>query len=150
MIAVAQIINSGSVSIVGQEENSNSVGRGFVVFLGVSNTDTTKDLEKVVSKLLKLRVFDDDNGKMNLDIKAISGEILLISQFTLLGELKGNNRPDFTRAAGKVPANDLYQIFTAKLREAGITTKQGFFGEHMLIDAKLCGPVTIIIDSAKI
>jgi len=92
MIAVTQVVDQANVSISGQEENQNSVGKGMIVFLGVSKSDTEQDVEKMVNKLLKLRIFPDDSQKMNLDIRSINGEVLLISQFTLLGSLKGNNR----------------------------------------------------------
>jgi D-aminoacyl-tRNA deacylase len=150
MIAVTQIVNSAGVNKFGQINTLRSIGKGLIVFLGVSKTDSEKDVEKVVNKLLKLRIFPDNEEKMNLDIHATKGEILLISQFTLLGNLKGNNRPDFTDSAGKELALNLYGLFADKLTEAGVKIKQGFFGEHMEIKVDLDGPVTIILDSTKI
>ncbi len=150
MLAVVQIIASGSVSLEGNADTNRKSGQGLLVFLGVSKTDTPSEVEKISQKLLKLRVFPDSDQKMNLDIKQINGEILLISQFTLFGNLKGNNRPDFTAAADKALATNLYELFADKLTSAGIPTTKGYFGEHMAIKADFIGPVTIILDSEKL
>lgn len=150
MIAVVQIINSGNVSIVGDSSTQRDSKEGLIVFLGVSKTDSISEVVKVSEKLLKLRVFPDDNQKMNLDVKSVGGEILLISQFTLLGNLKGNNRPDFADAAEKELAASLYEQFADKLTEAGVRVTKGYFGEHMKIQVDLNGPVTIILDSQKL
>jgi D-tyrosyl-tRNA(Tyr) deacylase len=150
MIAVTQVVNQAKVNIVGQKATQRGIGQGLIVFLGVSRTDTANEVEKIANKLLKLRIFSDAEQKMNLDIQSVKGEILLISQFTLLGSLKGNNRPDFTDAAEKEPALKLYELFADKLTSAGIRVSQGFFGEHMEIAVDLNGPVTIILDSEKI
>lgn len=150
MIAVTQVVNQAKVNIVGQKDTQRGIGQGLIVFLGVSRADTENEVEKIAHKLLKLRVFSDEEQKMNLDIQSVKGEILLISQFTLLGSLKGNNRPDFTAAAEKEQAHQLYELFADKLTSAGIHVSQGFFGEHMEIEVALNGPVTIILDSAKL
>ena len=150
MIAVVQIINSGNVSIVGDSSTRRNSQKGLIVFLGVSKSDTNSEVVKISEKLLKLRIFQDQDQKMNLDIKSVGGEILLISQFTLLGNLKGNNRPDFTNAAEKELASNLYEQFADKLTEAGVRVTKGYFGEHMKIQVDLNGPVTIILDSEKL
>jgi len=150
MIAVVQIINSGNVSIVGDSSTQRDSQKGLIVFLGVSKSDTNSEVVKISEKLLKLRIFQDQDQKMNLDIKSVGGEILLISQFTLLGNLKGNNRPDFTNAAEKELASNLYEQFADKLTEAGVRVTKGYFGEHMKIQVDLNGPVTIILDSEKL
>jgi len=150
MIAVVQIINSGNVSIVGDSSTQRNSQKGLIVFLGVSKSDTNSEVVKISEKLLKLRIFQDQDQKMNLDIKSVGGEILLISQFTLLGNLKGNNRPDFTNAAEKELASNLYEQFADKLTEAGVRVTKGYFGEHMKIQVDLNGPVTIILDSEKL
>lgn len=150
MIAVTQVVDRASVYKNGQSNTKNEIEKGLIVFLGVSKKDTEKDVSKLVNKLLKLRVFPDDKDKMNLDVKSVNGEILLISQFTLLGNLKGNNRPDFFNAAGKELATTLYRLFADKLVKAGLSVETGFFGDHMKITANLNGPVTIILDSNKI
>lgn len=150
MIAVVQTIDSGSVTVKDNADFQRESKKGLIVFLGVSKTDTEVDVEKIGNKLLKLRVFPDTNQKMNLDVKSVGGEILLISQFTLLGNLKGNNRPDFTNAAEKELAANLYEQFADKLTEAGVQVTKGYFGEHMKILVDLNGPVTIILDSQKL
>jgi len=150
MIAVVQIIDSGSVAVKGHVDSQRDSKKGLIVFLGVSKTDSISEVIKVSEKLLKLRVFPDDDQKMNLDINTVKGEILLISQFTLLGSLKGNNRPDFTDAAGKELAASLCEQFADKLTEAGVRVTKGYFGEHMKIQVDLNGPVTIILDSEKL
>lgn len=147
MIAVAQVVKKAIVQIKDQDNTKIETKNGFIVFLGVSKSDTYNDVEKVVNKLIKLRVFPDEKDKMNLNIESVNGEILLISQFTLLADLKGNNRPDFNNAASKPLAIELYQLFADKLNKAGIITKTGFFGESMQIDPMLEGPITIILDS---
>jgi len=150
MIAVVQTIDSGSVAVKNYSTSQRKTKEGLIVFLGVSKTDTETDVEKVSKKLLKLRIFPDADEKMNIDIGSSGGEVLLISQFTLLGDLKGNNRPNFTDAAGKELAIKLYELFADKLIQEGLAVTKGFFGEHMQITANLNGPVTIILDSKKL
>lgn len=150
MIAIVQLINSGNVAILGSSDTKRDTKKGLIVFLGVSQSDTAVEVERVADKLTKLRIFPDTEKKMNLNVKDVNGEILLIPQFTLLGDVKGNNRPDFSKAAGKEPAVELFELFADKLTEAGISIKKGYFGEHMEIHVSLNGPVTIILDSEKI
>jgi D-aminoacyl-tRNA deacylase len=150
MIAVTQIVTDANVHISKQKNTAREIKKGLIVFLGVSKADTDIDVDKLVNKLIKLRIFPDEKEKMNLDIKTINGEILLISQFTLLGNVKGNNRPDFSNAADKNLATRLYQLFADKLTKEGLLVKTGFFGEHMKINSSLNGPVTIILDSNKL
>lgn len=150
MIAVTQVVDQASVKIIGHSETEREIKNGLIIFLGVSTEDTQKDVDLLVSKITKLRVFRDETDKMNLDIKTIQGEILVISQFTLLGNLKGGNRPDFTAAADKDLADTLYQSFTAKLTQEGLLVKTGYFGEHMIISSQQNGPVTIILNSKEL
>ena len=150
MIAVTQVVDRAEVSLHGQPDTQRSIENGLLVFLGVSKTDSEIDVDKLVAKLLKLRVFPDGDQKMNLDIQTVKGQLLLISQFTLLGNLKGGNRPDFFAAADKDLALKLYEQFADKLTEAGLVVKIGFFGEHMQINSILNGPVTIILDSQNL
>ncbi|HSV95091.1 MAG TPA: D-aminoacyl-tRNA deacylase [Spirochaetia bacterium] len=150
MIAVTQVVDQASVSIYDQPNVRSEISRGLIIFLGVSKTDSEKDVDKLVSKIIKLRVFADAEKKMNLDIQAERGEILLISQFTLLGDVKRGNRPDFFLAADKTLAIKLYQLFADKLTKEGLTIKTGFFAEHMKIETSLNGPITIILDSNKL
>ena len=147
MLAVIQLVNQSSVKINGDNSTIRKIGRGLTVFLGVSINDTESDVEKLVNKLTKLRIFPDKEEKMNLSISDIAGEILLISQFTLLGDLKGNNRPDFSKAAGKELALKLYELTGQKIKELGIKIQTGYFGEHMIISQELDGPVTINLDT---
>lgn len=150
MIAVTQIVDRANVCVKDQPDTKREINKGLIVFLGISKSDTGNDVEKLMNKLLKLRVFPDGKEKMNQDIRSVNGEILLIPQFTLLGSLKGNNRPDFFHAAGKELATKLYQLFADKLTKAGLSVKTGYFGEHMTITSGLNGPVTIILESDKI
>jgi len=121
----------------------------MIVLLGVSRDDTEADLNKIAAKLLKLRIFADENGKMNLDISAAKGELLLISQFTLLADVTGGNRPSFITAADPQLAKDLYEELAKKLR-TDVAVQTGFFGEYMQIETILDGPVTIYLDSKKL
>jgi D-tyrosyl-tRNA(Tyr) deacylase len=150
MIAVTQVVDSANVGVKGLSDTKREIEKGLIVFLGVSKTDTENDVDKLANKLIKLRVFPDGKEKMNLDIQSIHGEILLIPQFTLLGSLKGNNRPDFSKAAEKDKATALYEFFTDKLIKTGLSVKTGYFGEHMILKSNLNGPVTIILESDKI
>lgn len=146
MIAVIQLVDQASVRIHGLKEQ-RQIKSGLLILLGVSHADTENDVSKLVNKICKLRIFPDDNEKMNLDILSVKGEVLLISQFTLLANLKSGNRPDFIAAANKDLANKLYLLFADCLKDQGIPVQTGYFGEHMEINAKLKGPVTITIDS---
>jgi D-tyrosyl-tRNA(Tyr) deacylase len=150
MIAVTQLVDHASVSLYDQPESLREITHGLVVFLGVAKTDTDADVDKLVSKLIKLRIFPDSGKKMNLDIQTANGQILLISQFTLLGNLRGGNRPDFFEAADKDLAVRLYEQFADKLTKADLPVKTGFFGDHMKITANLDGPVTIILNSHQL
>lgn len=144
MIALIQNISQGSVSFQGQ---TNSVGRGFCILLGVGHDDGEEDVKKLAHKISNLRVFYDDQDKMNLNIQAIKGEILLISQFTLMGNTKKGNRPSFINAAKPDMAKKLYLSLAETLKEHGIKIETGFFGEMMELDLKLAGPVTINLNT---
>ncbi len=149
MIAVVQVVNTSQVT--NSEKNiCNKIDSGLLVFLGISTTDTENEAYKLAQKIANLRVFPDKNDKMNLSIQDTSKSILLIPQFTLLGDLKGNNRPDFTRAAGMNQAIKLISEVKKHLFDLGLNVEDGFFGENMRINSELQGPVTIIIDTSKI
>lgn len=147
MRAVIQLVSNSSVKIVGDAGPENSIGYGLTVLVAASALDTEKEAEKTIDKILKLRIFPDGDKKMNLNIIDARGEILLIPQFTLYGDLKGNNRPNFSKAAMKDNALKLFTLVETKLREKGVSVKTGFFGEHMVIKQELDGPVTIILDT---
>ena len=149
MIALVQRVSQATVIVKTEPERKNSIGSGMIVLLGVSRDDTEADLNKIAAKLLKLRIFADENGKMNLDISAAKGELLLISQFTLLADVAGGNRPSFITAADPQLAKDLYEELAKKLR-TDVAIQTGFFGEYMQIETILDGPVTIYLDSKKL
>lgn len=144
MKVVVQRVKKASVIIDNNEERS--INKGYVIFLGIKNSDNINDIDYIVNKIEKLRIFEKDN-KMNLSIKDIKGEILLISQFTLYGDVKKNNRPSFTACMEYEKAKDLYNIFIKKLEETNISFKTGDFGCDMQVSLVNDGPVTIIIDS---
>lgn len=144
MKAVAQRVKATSLSVDG--ELISSIPFGLTVFLGICRGDDEKQAEKIAGKLAALRVFEDDCGKMNLSVKDVGGEILLVSQFTLYGDCSHGNRPSFTMAEEPVRAQKLYEFCAEKLRGHGVTVKQGVFGADMQIDQHNDGPVTIIIE----
>ncbi len=121
---------------------------GLTIFLGITKGDTEEQADYFARKMARLRVFTDENGKMNLDIRQAGGEILLVSQFSLAGTLgKGSgNRPDFGRAEEPVRARELYERITQKIREEGITVKNGVFGAHMFIEQEQDGPLSFVFE----
>lgn len=147
MRAVVQRVSEASVVIDG--EIKGAVGQGFMILLGIHEEDTLSDVEYLVGKIAKLRVFEDDQGKMNRSIEAISGSILSISQFTLYGETKKGNRPSFIKAARPETAIPLYEAFNQGLREQNIAVETGEFGADMKVSLVNDGPVTIILDTRE-
>lgn len=146
MIAVIQRVSSASVTIEGQVKGE--IKTGFMVLLGVTHTDTNEDVEWLGKKIVGLRVFNDDEGKMNLDLKTVNGDILLISQFTLHASTKKGNRPSFIEAARPEVAIPLYQKMIGFLgSELGKPVQTGEFGADMKVALLNDGPVTIVIDS---
>ncbi|MBQ2848691.1 MAG: D-tyrosyl-tRNA(Tyr) deacylase [Clostridia bacterium] len=146
MRAVIQRVNKSSVSVDG--EIKGSVGKGFNVLLGVMNGDTESQAELLAAKISKLRVFEDEAGKMNRCVTDIVGEILVISQFTLCADIKKGNRPSFTDSAPPEEANRLYKYFCSKLRENGVSkVETGVFAADMKVEIENDGPVTIVMDT---
>ena len=146
MIAVIQRVSEASVTIDGTIHGS--IGNGFLVLLGVTHTDSTEDVEWLGKKIIGLRVFGDEEGKMNLDLTAVKGDILLISQFTLHASTKKGNRPSFIEAARPEVAVPLYEQMIGFLeKELGKPIACGKFGADMKVSLLNDGPVTIIIDS---
>ena len=146
MIAVIQRVSRASVSIGGRVRGQ--VGTGFLVLLGVTHTDTTDDVQWLSKKVVGMRVFSDADDKMNLDLAAVGGNILLISQFTLHASTKKGNRPGFTEAARPEVAVPLYEAMIAQLTtDLGQPIQTGEFGADMQVDLLNDGPVTIIIDT---
>lgn len=146
MKAVIQRVNKSSVSVDG--EIKGSVGKGYNILLGVMNGDTEAQAELLAAKVTKLRVFEDEAGKMNKSITDIGGEILVVSQFTLCADIKKGNRPSFTASAPPEEANRLYEFFCSKLRENGISkVETGVFAAEMKVEIENDGPVTIVMDT---
>ena len=145
MRAVIQRVKQASVSVA--EETLGEINQGFVVLLGIHETDQADDVAYLVRKISKLRVFEDESGKMNQDLAAVAGSILSISQFTLYADTKKGNRPSFVKAARPEVAIPLYEAFNEQLRALGIPVATGEFGADMAVSLINDGPVTIIIDT---
>ncbi len=145
MKALLQRVSGASVAIGG--EPVARVGRGLVVFVGVADGDAEKDIDYLVSKIVGLRIFSDDNGKFNLSVRDISGQLLLVSQFTLLADTRKGRRPSFTRAAPPAEAAGLFDQFVARARASGLKVQTGRFQAHMQVEIHNDGPVTIMLDS---
>ena len=128
----------------------SSINQGFLVLIAVANNDQIKDLEYIANKILGLRVFSDHKGKMNQSIKDVDGEIMIVSQFTLYGDVRKGNRPSFTNSAKSEKAEELYEKFIEKIKENIDVVKTGLFGSDMQIELINDGPVTIQLDSSKI
>lgn len=123
------------------------IGNGFMVLVGVGPEDTKQNADMLVNKMCNLRIFEDDQGKMNLSIKDIGGELLVISQFTLYADCKKGNRPSFTGAAKPEYANELYEYFMEQCKKQGLKVEHGKFGAHMKVDFINDGPVTILLEN---
>ena len=146
MKAVIQRVKNSNVVIEGEEYSS--ISAGFLILLGVEQGDTKGDADKLVKKIPVLRVFEDENGKMNLSCLDIDGEILVVSQFTLCADCSHGRRPSFTNSAPPDIANELYEYFVEKLRKSGVKKVcTGKFGADMKVSLLNDGPVTILLDS---
>lgn len=145
MRAVIQRVKKTSLSVDGTLVSE--IPFGLAVYLGVKVGDTEKNAQAMAKKIAALRIFKDGNGKMNLSVKEVGGEILLISQFTLLGDCSHGNRPSFIEAERPERANPLYEYTAKLLRESGVTVKQGVFGADMKIQQYNDGPVTVIYET---
>lgn len=145
MRAVIQRVSQAKVVV--DENTVGQIGKGFMILLGVHEQDTQADVDYLVGKISKLRVFEDEQQKMNRSIIDVGGEILSISQFTLFADTKKGNRPSFVQAAKPDVAIPLYEAFNEGLRQAGIPVETGIFGADMKCHLVNDGPVTIIIDS---
>ncbi|MDO5686191.1 MAG: D-aminoacyl-tRNA deacylase [Neisseria sp.] len=152
MRAVIQRTVSSAVTVIGPSHNETvaAIGHGLTVLLGVEEGDTAADARYIADKIAGLRIFDDENGKLNRSLQDIKGEILLISQFTLLGDARNGRRPSYSRAARAETANALYEQTALYLRERGLNVATGQFQTHMHISLCNDGPVTILLDSRKI
>ncbi len=148
MRAVVQKVSQGSVTVDGQV--TGSIEAGLVVLLGVEEGDTKKDADYIIDKVVGLRVFEDDDEKMNLSVKDVQGQVLAISQFTLLGDVRRGKRPSFSSAARPEEAKLLYDYFVEGVKNAGVPVGEGIFQTHMLLHILNDGPVTILLDSRKL
>jgi len=144
MKAVIQRVRKGSVSV--GEKKLSSIKRGMVILLGVGPEDKKKQAEKLAQKISHLRIFEDQNGKMNLSLLDIAGEALVVPQFTLYADTRRGHRPSFTDAAPPTIAEPLVDYFASCLEELGISAPMGEFGAHMLVEIHNDGPVTILIE----
>ncbi len=147
MRAVVQRVTKSSVTVDGQI--TGATDEGLVVLIGVEEGDTDKDAGYIADKVSGLRIFEDENEKMNLSVKDVGGSILAISQFTLLGDVRKGKRPSFITAEDPEIANRLYQQVCENIRNQGIKVETGIFQAHMLVKINNNGPVTILLDSRK-
>lgn len=147
MRVVVQRVSSSKVIV--DQKVVGSIERGLNLLIGISKEDTYEDLKYIKDKVVNLRVFEDEENKMNRSILDIQGEILAISQFTLYGDCRKGRRPNFMNAMGGEDANALYEDFLKMLKESGLRVEKGEFGADMKVDIQNDGPVTILLDSKK-
>ena len=145
MRAVIQIVKHCKVHV--DTDTVGAIGRGLLVLLGVTGTDTTSDADYLTDKIMNLRIFPDPQGKMNLAIGDIAGEMLVVSQFTLMGDCRKGRRPSFSQAAPPDLAEHLYEYFVKQVSRNGVTVKTGRFGAKMAVELINDGPVTFIVES---
>ena len=144
MKLVVQRVKNASVEV--DKKIVGKIDKGYLVLLGVTHTDTKEIADYLVKKICNLRIFEDENGKMNLNIKQVEGNMLIVSQFTLYGDCTEGNRPSFTKAAKPDFANELYEYFCEKCAENDINIEKGIFGADMKVSLLNDGPVTIILE----
>lgn len=147
MRAVVQRVSSSNVKVNG--EVIGSIGRGLNVLIGISNDDTIEDIKYIKDKIINLRIFEDENDKMNFSVLDVKGELLIISQFTLYGDCRKGRRPNFMNAKGGEEAKVLYLKLIEMLQETGLNVQTGEFGADMKVDIQNDGPVTLLLDSTK-
>ncbi len=148
MRAIVQRVNNASVEVEGKI--TGKVGKGLLVFLGIAPDDSEKDLQYMCDKILNLRIFEDDDNKMNLSLLDICGELLVVSQFTLYGDCRKGRRPNFTASCEPIKAEKMYEKFLELCKENGIEPQCGIFGADMKVSLENDGPVTIMLDSSKL
>ena len=147
MKALLQRVTGASVSVA--SEVAGRIGRGLVIFVGVADGDTEKDAQYLAQKTVSLRIFSDEVGKFNLSALDIEGELLIISQFTLLADTKKGRRPSFTEAAPPAQAEELFERFLEQARATGLKVETGRFQQYMQVEIHNDGPVTILLDSRE-
>ena len=148
MRAILTRVTSASVTIEGQ--TVGQIGKGFLILLGVGPNDTEKECRYLAEKALGLRIFEDENGKMNLGLDSVGGQVLVVSQFTLYGNCRKGRRPSFTEAAGPALGNELYEKFLSICTELGFPPQHGQFGADMKVASVNDGPVTLILDTDQL
>lgn len=148
MRLVIQRVTHASVTI--EDREAGRIGQGFLVLIGVEQEDTREIADKMLRKMLNLRIFSDENGKTNLSLRDVNGALLLVSQFTLCADCRKGNRPSFVRAGAPEQAKDLYEYMVQACRASGVTTQQGEFGADMKVELLNDGPFTILLDSREI
>lgn len=142
---IIQRVEHASVTV--NQQIVGQIKKGFLVLIGVSGTDTKEIADKMIRKMIGMRIFDDENGKTNLDLKTVHGELLLVSQFTLYADCKKGNRPSFTNAGAPDMANELYEYIIAECAKQVPVVQHGVFGAEMKVDLLNDGPFTIYLDS---
>ncbi|MBG9818442.1 MULTISPECIES: D-aminoacyl-tRNA deacylase [Bacillus] len=147
MRLVVQRVTNASVKV--EEEITGAISEGYMVLVGVTHEDTEEDVLYLAEKLAHLRIFEDENGKMNRSLLDIKGSVLSVSQFTLYGDTRKGRRPNFMKAAKPDAANSLYECFNKTLRDKGIHVETGRFGAMMDVSLTNSGPVTILMDSKE-
>lgn len=147
MRAVVQRVSEGRVRV--GSEIAGQISKGLVVLLGVASEDSVEDAKYIADKIVNLRIFDDNDGKLNLSLLDIQGELLAVSQFTLYGDCKKGRRPNFFAAASPDQAEELYLKFVEIVKEYGVKVEQGRFRTHMVVDITNDGPVTLLLDSKR-
>ncbi len=148
MKIVLQRVLEASVKV--EEKIVGEIGKGYLLLIGISNEDTKEIADKMIEKISKLRIFEDENGKTNLSIDSVSGEVLAVSQFTLYADCKKGNRPSFINAGSPDMANELYEYILSKCEGLFKKTARGIFGADMKVSLVNDGPFTIVLDSKEI
>ena len=142
---VIQRVSHASVTV--HEETISRINQGYLVLIGVGKEDTRKDADRLVKKMIGLRIFSDENGKINKSLKDVNGELLLVSQFTLYADCRHGNRPGFTEAAGPDMANELYEYIIESCKKEVAVVERGEFGADMKVEVLNDGPFTILLES---
>ena len=143
-----QRVNHAQVTVL--DETAWRIQKGFLVLIGISENDTKETADKLIRKLLNLRIFEDKEGKTNLSLKDVEGSLLLVSQFTLYADCKKGNRPSFTNAGSPDLAKSLYQYIISQCREFGFAVETGVFGADMKVELENDGPFTVLLDSKEL